>query len=617
MGNEDTIGGDTVDLDAPIPDTPADTPFDTPIGDSPEGEDVSDEDLASNDEGDVCVPACDERSCGDDGCGALCGLCGEGEECREGLCEDLFSGLPEVHNLGGAPVQRVRELIGEAIASLGFDGPDGPQIEDRFVVGNHYLAWIDETGFYGKMNGLWWLEGEAENLDFAGRDTLGRPVSLFIVGEDGRGRWPEGYPGAEHIEFPSRIPEPDDDPDCANRDWCNQYGLNEANDITDPDIPWWSSCNTDLRMSWTDAVEPIEISRLDGGGLRLVYEGRLVKIADGDGQWDGDQCFADWLFEDQVRRPVYLRVGYELHPDEPWFDRVMQFRNPENNPSFEGPLSLIGGFVISDWPNPHYMKAVHRFVRPIQRDIEDPYEDQVLTANEWTPRSSEPIGHDQIFAWLGQPFNLSGVDEFITGWTARMSHLGASDNDDTGFCLCEVHGGLELGGGLIHGGISLPIGAGEMSTEARRRLQFGGPLWRPISRRVYQAESDLNHGVGRQEGDGWAASTTDDAAGHMVFGPYATDWGDGPLQVVFDLMVDNNTSDDFEVVNLDIFDATTNEVLASRPVHRDEFLGTFVYQDFDVEVDLRGRANHSMESRVFWRDISYVRVDKVTVFGVN
>ena len=35
-----------------------------------------------------CVPNCDGKTCGDDGCGGSCGECGEGEECTEaGQCE--------------------------------------------------------------------------------------------------------------------------------------------------------------------------------------------------------------------------------------------------------------------------------------------------------------------------------------------------------------------------------------------------------------------------------------------------------------------------------------------------------------------------------------------------
>ena len=619
---EDTSAADTapdaIEDSSPedtTPDVAPDTSEDSALADtSPEDVDGD----AVDAEPDACVPACEGRVCGDNGCGDVCGVCADDEACVEGGCEGLYPGLPRVHNLSTAPPERVRALIGEAIAGLGFDGPSGPREEDRIVVGGHYLAWIDETGFYGKMNGLWWLNDAAgAALDFTTRDTLGRPVSLFVPGEDGLGRWPAGYPGAEHLEFPSRTPEPNDDPACSQRDWCNQYALNEANDITDPDIPWWGACNNAGRMSWEEAVEPIEVTPLEGGGLRLVYEGRLVKQADGDGTWDGDACHADWLFADGVRRPVFLQVGYELHPDQPWFDRVMRFRNPEGNPPFEGPMSLIGGFVISDWPEPHYPKALPRFVRPIDRSIDDPYHGLVLAPQTWNGWPSDPIGRDVVFGWVGQPFALSGFDDFVTGWTARMDHLGPSDNDDSGFCLCEVHGGLEIGGGLLHGDISLPIGPGARSIEARRRLRMGGEGWRGVTRRVYEAEAGLSHGPGRAEAEGWAAATGDHEAGHMLYGPYASDWGDGPVQVVFDVLVDNTTATDDDIVTLDLFDSTAGEIVAIRRLTRRDFARPWAYQPFALEANLAGRGGHVMESRVYWHDLSYVRVDKVTVLGLD
>lgn len=33
-----------------------------------------------------CVPSCEGRECGDDGCGGWCGDCGEGQDCNEGQC---------------------------------------------------------------------------------------------------------------------------------------------------------------------------------------------------------------------------------------------------------------------------------------------------------------------------------------------------------------------------------------------------------------------------------------------------------------------------------------------------------------------------------------------------
>jgi hypothetical protein len=37
-----------------------------------------------------CQPKCDERECGDDGCGGVCGDCDEGEACSRGQCKDGY-----------------------------------------------------------------------------------------------------------------------------------------------------------------------------------------------------------------------------------------------------------------------------------------------------------------------------------------------------------------------------------------------------------------------------------------------------------------------------------------------------------------------------------------------
>jgi MYXO-CTERM domain-containing protein len=36
----------------------------------------------------ACVPSCDAKICGDDGCGGTCGSCNVGSECLDGACVD-------------------------------------------------------------------------------------------------------------------------------------------------------------------------------------------------------------------------------------------------------------------------------------------------------------------------------------------------------------------------------------------------------------------------------------------------------------------------------------------------------------------------------------------------
>ncbi len=46
------------------------------------------DDGTCGDDGQCCVPDCEDRDCGDDGCGGLCGECADGVDCVEGLCAE-------------------------------------------------------------------------------------------------------------------------------------------------------------------------------------------------------------------------------------------------------------------------------------------------------------------------------------------------------------------------------------------------------------------------------------------------------------------------------------------------------------------------------------------------
>jgi hypothetical protein len=129
---------------------------------------------------------------------------------------------------------------------------------------------------------------------------------------------------------------------------------------------------------------------------------------------------------------------------------------------------------------------------------------------------------------------------------------------------------------------------------------------------IFEAEGPgMGHTCGRAEADGWSAATADCEEGHMLYGPYATDIPAGAHAATFRMMVDNNTADDLRVVNLDVYDANRDDVLNERAVRRREFTGTWAYQDFAVSFTSASASR--LEFRVYWDDVSYVRVDKVTV----
>ncbi len=382
---------------------------------------------------------------------------------------------PTLVELTDRDLDRRRALAIEALDGLGFadSANDGPRSEDLVVVADHYVAWIDQTGFVGKMNGLWWIVETEAGPDLALREDDARPVNQFVVGERGDGSWPTSYQGAEHIEFPNTTPDEGDGTTCLGGP-CDQYAHDEAIDYENPGIPWWVICNETSGVGFDDEFAPIEYELTDAG-LRVVFESPLVKLADmGLGllsEHAGDHCHDDWLSDDGTRAPVALRLGYELPAQDPWIDRVMQLRNGDGNPPFVDTYCLIGGFVLTSWPSPHPLKDLDHVYLP-DRDRVDERTGITLAAGQWTPFwPSEDSLEDTVHGWVGQPVSLSTEGEWVTGRTLTMSHLGPTDNDDTGFCFCVVHGALEMGGGLIHLGDTGPLAAGESSIEAVRRLE--------------------------------------------------------------------------------------------------------------------------------------------------
>ena len=501
-------------------------------------------------------------------------------------------------------------LAERAVASLGFASgdPAAPAASDHLVVTRHLVAWLDATGFYGKLQGLWTLDGTASPT-FLLRDLDDRPVNFLVVGENGDGRWPAGYVGSEHLEFPNRTPEPGDNPACAAGDWCNQFGLAEATPITDADIPWWSACNGS-NPAYTQRFAPLVVN--DDGPLELVWDGRLVKRADGDGTYDGDNCGADWLFPDGIRRPVYLQTGFRIAVDAPSLERVARFRNPSTNPAFDGPMSLIGGFVLTSWPNPHPLKQLHRWLRPETTAFADPISGLTYLPATWTRQYDLPASGDKVFAWLGQPLSLSSSDRYLGGASVRMSHDSGVDDNDTGACLCRVHGGLELGGGILHTGASLPVAPGAWSPWAIRTLTFPNE---GAARRIDYAVSALGHSVGRADGDTWVADVANDTEGHLLFGPYATDWGGGTLRAGVELAVDVADARTETIVRLDLYDADAGQVVAERDVPRAAFRAGGVPQWLTLDADLAGREGRRMEFRVWFSRRAAVRAYRTAVLA--
>lgn len=82
---------------------------------------------------------------------------------------------------------------------------------------------------------------------------------------------------------------------------------------------------------------------------------------------------------------------------------------------------------------------------------------------------------------------------------------------------------------------------------------------------------------------------------------------------VFELLLDDTTADDAVVAIIDINDATADEVVGAREVRRRDLHAPMELQRVAVDADLSGRGGHMMEARLHWKDVSYLRVDAVSV----
>lgn len=128
--------------------------------------------------------------------------------------------------------------------------------------------------------------------------------------------------------------------------------------------------------------------------------------------------------------------------------------------------------------------------------------------------------------------------------------------------------------------------------------------------RAYGA-NNFYHGIGRADDGGWSANTAQDAPGFLQYGPYVSDIPAGNRIAIFTMMIDNNTANNDGVVSIDVFNATTGTVLASKVITRYMFLKANCYDVF--RLNYTQIAGHTIEFRVYWNDKSYTKISKVVV----
>ncbi|MEK3865882.1 GxGYxYP domain-containing protein [Paenibacillus sp. FSL H7-0716] len=127
--------------------------------------------------------------------------------------------------------------------------------------------------------------------------------------------------------------------------------------------------------------------------------------------------------------------------------------------------------------------------------------------------------------------------------------------------------------------------------------------------------SQIQHETGlaatKDHQDYWAARTSMDTPNKLIaYGPYATDIPTGINTAFYNLLVDNNTANNDNVVTIDVYDYTANQILATRTLTRQEWTSAGSFQRFELTYT-NATAGHALEFRVRWLGTSYVGLSSV------
>lgn len=125
--------------------------------------------------------------------------------------------------------------------------------------------------------------------------------------------------------------------------------------------------------------------------------------------------------------------------------------------------------------------------------------------------------------------------------------------------------------------------------------------------------SSIYHAVGFAEPwGGWAANVSN-PVGALTYGPYTTSVPVGNRAAAWRLMIDAPSGPASDVVvNIEVYDTTAAQVLATRSILRKEFVFPMAYQTFELPfVMSTARAGHQLEFRTYYAKTAYVNVQKI------
>ena len=149
-----------------------------------------------------------------------------------------------------------------------------------------------------------------------------------------------------------------------------------------------------------------------------------------------------------------------------------------------------------------------------------------------------------------------------------------------------------------------------------RRAMFANDKVGGYDLRWEMNSPDIYHEVGQPYPPGaWYVDVEENKGrkAFMQFGPYTTDIPEGDNIATWQIMIDNNTADNFDVLRLEVV-VDVHEVIAWRCVKRQQFKRKFCYEYFSLPFSLDpGKVGKKIELRALWLGSSYIRMCSVGV----
>lgn len=134
-------------------------------------------------------------------------------------------------------------------------------------------------------------------------------------------------------------------------------------------------------------------------------------------------------------------------------------------------------------------------------------------------------------------------------------------------------------------------------------------------------DADMFHDTGAPDSyadEGWMASPyryddygnlVTDSSGYLLYGPNpGMALTPGTHIAAWNLMIDNNTADNVDQVDIDVYDMTTNTVLASQSITRNQFPLVYAYVPFTLNFNVTN-ASDQIEFRCYYEGGATITVE--------